>query len=92
MIIIVQCVITMTMLHTCAGLTDRPITTKVNRVSRVHKYVSTVEVLNTVHPTAAGDLGTKGNNHIVLYICYGKLYLHKQKFFSRNSISFKNIL
>ena len=28
-------------LHTCAGLTDRP-TTEVNRVSRVHLYVSTV--------------------------------------------------
>ena len=65
MIIIAQCVITMTMLHTCAGFTDRPTTTKVNKVSRVHKYVSTVEVLNTVHPTAAGDLGTTGNNHVV---------------------------
>ena len=54
----------MIMLHTCAGLTDRP-TTKVNRVSRVHLYVSTVEVLNTVHPIATGDLGTTGNNHIV---------------------------
>ena len=28
----------------------------------------------------------------MLYIRYGKLYLHKQKFFSRNSISFKNLL
>ena len=53
----------MIMLHTCAGLTDRP-TTKVNRVSKVHLYVSTVEVLNRVHPIAAEDLGTTGNNHI----------------------------
>ena len=34
------------MLHTCAGLADRLPTTKVNRVSIVHKYVSTVEALN----------------------------------------------
>ena len=65
MIITAQCVITMTMLHTCAGSTDRPTTTQVNKVSRVHKYVSTMEVLNTVHPTAAGDLGTTENNCIV---------------------------
>ena len=36
---------TMTMLHTCVGSTDRPTTTQVNKASRVHKYVSTVEVL-----------------------------------------------
>ena len=65
MITIAQCVITTTMLHTCVGLADRPPTTKVNMVSKVHKYVSTAEVLNTVHPTAAGDLGTIGNNHVV---------------------------
>ena len=65
MIIIVQCVIIMTMLHTCAGLTDRLPTTKVNRVSRVHKYVYTAEAFNTVHPTAVGDLGAIGNNHMV---------------------------
>ena len=65
MIIIAQCVKTMTMLHTCVGPTDRPTTTQVNKISRVHKYVSTVEVLNTVHPTATGDLGTTGNNHVV---------------------------
>ena len=65
MIIIVQCAIIMTMLHTCAGLADRPLTTKVNRVSRVHKYASTVEASNTVHQTAIGDIGTIGNNHIV---------------------------
>ena len=65
MIIIVQCVIITTMLHTCAGLADRPPTSKVNRVSRVHRYVSTVEALNTFHPTAVGDLGTIGNNHMV---------------------------
>ena len=65
MIITVQHVIIMTMLHTCAGLTDRQPTTKVNRVSGVHKYVSTAEALNTVHPTAIGDLGTIGNNHVV---------------------------
>ena len=63
MITIAQHVIIMIMLHTCAGLTDRP-TTKVNRVSRVHLYVSAVEVLSTVHPIATGDLGTTGNNHI----------------------------
>ena len=34
MIIIVQHVIIMTILHTCAGLTDSPPTTKVNRASR----------------------------------------------------------
>ena len=48
---------------TCAGLTDRP-TTKVNRISRVHLYVSTVELLSTVHPIATGDLGTTENNHV----------------------------
>ena len=53
------------MLHTCAGLADRPPTTKVNRARGVHRYASTVEVLNTVHPTAVGDLGTIGNNHVV---------------------------
>ena len=53
----------MIILHTCAGLADRP-TTKVNRVSRVHLYVSTVEVSNTVHPIAVGDLGTTGNNNM----------------------------
>ena len=63
MIIIAQHVIIMIMLHTCVGLTDRP-TTKVNKASRVHLYVSTVEVLNTAHPVAAGDLGTTGNNHM----------------------------
>ena len=63
MIIIAQHVIIMITLHTCAGLTDRP-TTKVYRVSRVHLYVSTVEVSSTVHPIAAGDLGTTGNNHV----------------------------
>ena len=47
----------------CAGLTDRP-TTKLNRVRRVHLYVSTVEVSNTVCSIAAGDLGTIGNNHV----------------------------
>ena len=45
------------------GLTDRP-TAEVNRVSRVCLYVSTVGVLNTAHPTATGDLGTTGNNHV----------------------------
>ena len=54
----------MIILHTCAGLADRP-TTKVNRVSRVHLYVSTVEVSNIFHPVAAEDLGTTGNNHVV---------------------------
>ena len=63
MIIIAQHVIIMIMLHTCAGLTDRP-TAKVNRVSRIHLYVSTVEVLSTVCPIAIGDLGTTGNNHV----------------------------
>ena len=52
------------MLHTCAGLADRPPTTKVNRASGDHRYVSTVEALNTVHPTAVGDLGITGNNHM----------------------------
>ena len=28
----------------------------------------------------------------MLYIWYGKLYLHQQKIFSRYSISFKNLL
>ena len=55
----------MTMLHTCAGLTDRPPTTKVNRARGVHRYASTVEALNIAHPTAVGDLGTIGNNHVV---------------------------
>ena len=59
MIITVQHAKIMTMLHTCAGLTDRPPTTK------VHRYASTMEALNTVHPTAIGDLGTIGNNHVV---------------------------
>ena len=63
--IIVQHVKIMTMLHTCAKLTDKPPTTKVNRDRGVHRYVSTVEALNTVHPTAVGDLGTIGNNHMV---------------------------
>ena len=65
MIIIVQHVKIMTMLHTCAGLIDKPPTTKVNRDRGVHRYVSTVGALNTVHPTAIGDLGTIGNNHMV---------------------------
>ena len=55
----------MTMLHTCAGLIDESQNTKVNRARGVHRYVSTVEALNTVHPTAIGDLGTIGNNHVV---------------------------
>ena len=53
------------MLHTCAGLIDEPQTTKVNRARGIHRYVSTVEALNTAHPTAVGDLGTIGNNHVV---------------------------
>ena len=65
MIITVQHVKSMTMLHTCAGLTGRPPTTKVIRARGVHRYASTVEALNTVHPTAVGDLGTIGNNHMV---------------------------
>ena len=32
---------------------------------RIHRYASTVEAFNTVHPTAIGDLGTIGNNHMV---------------------------
>ena len=63
MIIIAWHVIIMSILHTCAGLADRP-TTEVNRVSRVHLYVFTVEVLNTACPNATGDLETTGNNHI----------------------------
>ena len=55
----------MTMVHTCAGLIGEPQTTKVNRASRAHRYVYTVDALNTVHPTAVGDLGTTGNNHVV---------------------------
>ena len=62
MIIIVPHVIIMTMLHTCAGFTG---TTKVNKVSRVHTSVYTVEALNTVQLTAAGDRETTGNNHVV---------------------------
>ena len=65
MIITVQHVIGMAMLHTCAGLADRSPTTKVNRARGIHRYASTVEALNTVHPTAIGDLGTIGNNHMV---------------------------
>ena len=65
MTITVQHVKTMTMLHTCAGLIDKPQTTKVNRAIGVYRYASTVEALNTVHPTAIGDLGTIGNNHVV---------------------------
>ena len=65
MIITVQHAKIMTMLHTCAGLTDRPPTTKFNRARQVHRYASTMEALNTVHPTAIGDLGTIGNNHVV---------------------------
>ena len=53
------------MLYTCAGLADKPPTTKVNRDRGVHRYVSTAEALNTTHPTAIGDLGTIGNNHMV---------------------------
>ena len=64
MILIVQHVKIMTMLHTCAGLADELPTTKVNRDRGVHRYVSTAEALNTVHPTAIGDLGTIGNNHV----------------------------
>ena len=63
MIITAQHVKIMTMLHTCARLTDKPPTTKVNRDRGVHRYASTMEALNTVHPTAVGDLGTIGNNH-----------------------------
>ena len=62
MIITVQHVKTMTMLHTCAGLIDKPQTTKVNMARGVHRYV---EALSTAHPTALGDLGTIGNNHMV---------------------------
>ena len=65
MIISAQHVKTMTMLHTCVGPTDSPTTTQVNKISRVHKYVSTVGVLNAVHPTATGDLETTGNNNVV---------------------------
>ena len=65
MTIIVQHVKIMTMLHTCVGLTDKPATTKANKVREVHRYASTVEALNTVHPTAEGDLGTIGNNHMI---------------------------
>ena len=65
MTIIVQHVKIMTMLHTCVGLEDKPPTTKVNRARGVHRYISTVEAVNTSHPTAKGDLGTIGNNHMV---------------------------
>ena len=65
MTIIVQHVKTMTMLHTCAGLTDKPATTKANKAREVCRYASTVEALNTVHLTAEGDLGTIGNNHMI---------------------------
>ena len=51
--------------YTHAGLIDEPQTTKVNRARGIHRYASTVEALNTVHPTAVGDLGTIGNNHVV---------------------------
>ena len=46
MIITAQSVKTITMLHTCVGPADRPMTTQVNKISGAHKYVSTVEVLN----------------------------------------------
>ena len=62
MIVIVQHAEITTMLHTCAGLIDEPQTTKVNRARGTHRYAYTVEALNTVHPTAIGDLG---NNHVV---------------------------
>ena len=65
MIITVQHVKIMTMLHTCAGLIDKPQTTKINMARGVHRYASTLEALNTAHPTAIGDLGTIGNNHMV---------------------------
>ena len=42
------------MLHTCAGLVDKPQTSKVNMARGVHRYASTVEVLSTAHPTAIG--------------------------------------
>ena len=39
---------------------------------------------------------TKSNwflrKYVLLYIRYGKMFLHKQRIFSRNSISLKNLL
>ena len=72
MIITVQHAKIMTMLYTCAGLIGKPQTTKVNMARGVHRYVSTVEALNTAHPTAVGALGTIGNNQMVHPNPWGK--------------------
>ena len=64
MTIIAPHVIIMNMLHTCVGFTGTT-RKKVNKASRVHSSASTVGASNTVLPTATGDLGTTGNNHMV---------------------------